>query len=91
MTALDDWRFPTEWTMIEGNRVVSMWQNRLPGLRGDGSPYQAPGISVLYYAGDGKFNFEMDLLNMMHVAELLAESGWVPKGEINLPPSNPPR
>jgi ketosteroid isomerase-like protein len=91
MAGLEDWTFPHEWTLVEGDLVVTRWQNRLPGRRPDGSPYQAPGISILRYAGGGKFSYEEDLLNMVHVTELIVESGWKPSGEMHLPPSNPRR
>ncbi|MCH7707223.1 MAG: nuclear transport factor 2 family protein [Myxococcales bacterium] len=55
MAGLEGWTFPREWTVVEGDRLISGWQNRLPGERLDGTPYQALGISVLRYAGDGKF------------------------------------
>lgn len=29
MVGLDDWRFPEEWTMADGDPVVSMWWNQL--------------------------------------------------------------
>ena len=91
MTGLDDWSFPEEWTMVDGDRVVSFWWNRLPGTRADGSPYQAPGVSILHYAGDGRFSYELDLLNMAEVAELLTDSGWMPAGDMHLPPERPDR
>jgi ketosteroid isomerase-like protein len=91
MLGLEDWSFPLEWVMVEGRRLVTMWQNRLAGRRADGSHYDAPGISVMHYAGGGKFDFEMDLLNMAHVGELIAESGWAPSGAFNMPPRNPKR
>ena len=55
MAGLEGWTFPREWTVVEGDRLISGWQNRLPGERLDGTPYEALGISVLRYAGDGKF------------------------------------
>lgn len=91
MTGLEGWSFPREWTLIEGDRLVSGWQNRLPGRRADGSPYQAPGVSILRYAGGGKFSLEEDLLNMVHVAELIGESGWRPGPGFSAPPRRPPR
>ena len=91
MAGLEGWTFPREWTAVEGNRLVSGWQNRLPGTRPDGTPYQAPGISVLIYAGDGKFSYEEDVLNMVHVTELIRESGWKPGPGFQLPPAQPPR
>jgi hypothetical protein len=91
MAGLDDWTFPEEWTMVDGDRVVSFWWNRLPGNRPDGRPYQAPGISVLHYAGDGRFSYELDVLNMAEVMELLRDSGWRPTGPAARPPERPDR
>jgi len=91
MTGLEEWTFPEGWTMADGDRVVSMWWNRLPGTRPDGTPYQAVGLSVLHYAGDGRFSYESDLLNMAEVMELILASGWVPPGAMNMPPAAPDR
>jgi len=91
MAGLEHWEFPEEWTMVDGDRVVSSWWNRLPGARSDGSPYQALGVSVMYYAGDGRFSYSHDLLNMAEVHDLIAESGWVPAGDLNPPPEHPNR
>ncbi len=93
MAGLEDWEFRHEWELVDGGsgRLVSHFQNRLPGRRADGSCYDAPGISVFDYAGDGKFRFEMDLLNMAHVNELIRESGWKPPATFHLPPRKPRR
>ena len=91
MVGLEDWSFPHEWTAVDGDRLVARWWNRLPGQRPDGSYYQAPGISIMVYAGDGKFSYEEDLLNMVHVGELIRESGWKPPAGFNAPPRQPRR
>lgn len=91
MEGLEDWTFPLEWELVDGDCLVTGWQNRLPGRRADGSYYQAPGVSRIVYAGKGKFSFEQDLLNMQHVLELIKESGWVPKRRPNTPPRTPRR
>jgi ketosteroid isomerase-like protein len=91
MAGLEDWNFPEEWTIVDGYRVVSFYWNRLPGTREDGRPVQAPGISVLHYAGNGKFSYEMDLLNMAEVGELFRQSSWRPTGEMFPPPEHPDR
>ncbi len=91
MRGLEDWTFPTQWTVVGDDRLVSCWMNRLPGQRADGSFYEAPGISTLSYAGDGKFSSSYDLLNMVHVHELIAESRWKPGPGALPPPRNPPR
>ena len=90
MAGLDDWDFPEVWTMVDDRRVVSMWDQVLPA-DDDGHRRRQPGISVLYYAGDGRFCYEMDLLNMTHVLADLGASGWAPAGDFNLPPSDPNR
>lgn len=91
MSGLEDWSFPHTWRAIEDDRIVAGWQNRLPGRRADGSCYEALGISVIMYAGDGKFSSEEDILNMVHVFELMRESGWKPSGELHAPPATPRR
>jgi len=85
MTGLEDWTFPIEWITIDGNRVIIKFWNRLPGQRADGTFYQAPGFQEIIYAGNGKFSYDEDLLNMVHVMELIQESGWVPGPEVKMP------
>jgi ketosteroid isomerase-like protein len=91
MTGLDDWRFPEEWTMADGDRVVAMWWNQLPSTRPDGSAYRVAGISILRYAGDGRFDYEYDVFNMKQILEVIAESGWTPTGPMHAPPDPPNR
>jgi ketosteroid isomerase-like protein len=87
MAGLEGWTFPREWTAVDGDLLVTGWQNRLPGQRADGSHYEARGVSMLRYAGGGKFSYEEDLLNMVHVTELIVESGWKPGPGFKLPPA----
>lgn len=91
MVGLGDWRFPIEFTAIEGDDVVVKWTQIIPGHRTDGSPYTQSAYSRLRYAGDGKFSYEEDLYNMAHVLEDLADSGWRPSVPMNLPPDHPDR
>jgi ketosteroid isomerase-like protein len=91
MAGLADWVFPEEWTMVDGDRVVSMWWNELPGARADGSKYRVPGVSILRYAGDRKFDYEFDIFNMAHIMEVLKESGWTPTGPMQPAPEQPVR
>ena len=90
MQGLDGWSFPEAWTMVEGNRVVSMWWQEM-GAGPDGATVRCPGISILYYAGDGRFAYEHDLMNMAHVMEAITTSGWTPSAEFNMPPAAPVR
>jgi ketosteroid isomerase-like protein len=91
MRGLEDWRFPIRFTAIDGDEVVTVWDQVLPGQRDDGRPYRQTGVSLLQYAGDGRFCFEEDLLNMAHVLEDLAASGWRPGPGFTNPPPDPNR
>jgi ketosteroid isomerase-like protein len=91
MRGLEDWRFPMRFAAIEGDDVVTVWTQILPGARDDGEPYRQTGVSLLRYAGDGKFSYEEDLLNMAHVLEDLGASGWRPGPGFTAPPANPDR
>jgi ketosteroid isomerase-like protein len=85
MQGLEGWTFPNEWTAIDGNHVIIKFLNRLPGQRPDGTYYEVPGVQLLDYAGNGKFSREEDTFNMVHIMEVVAESGWVPGPEVKSP------
>ncbi len=91
MRGLEDWRFPMRFTAIQGDEVVTVWDQVLPGARPDGTPYAQTGVSLLQYAGDGRFCVEEDLLNMAHVLEDLTASGWRPGPGFTSPPPAPDR
>jgi ketosteroid isomerase-like protein len=91
MVGLEEWKFPTDFYMIDGDTVVVKWREVLPGTRADGSAFAQSGYSTLVYAGDGKFCYEEDLLNMTHVFEDVAESGFRFSREMGPPPEHPIR
>src|ERR1700686_163663 len=80
MLGMEDWKFPIEFTAIEGNDVVVKWTQIMPRTRPDGTPYRQSGYSRLIYAGNGKFSYEEDMYNMAHVLEDITASGWQPNG-----------
>ena len=91
MVGLEAWSFPTEFVLIDGDNVVVKWSQVLPGGRDNGSPYAQSGYSTLVYAGDGKFCYEEDLLNMVHVLEDMKASGFRVPPEMGMPPKHPNR
>ena len=91
MAGLDGWTLPHEWAVAEGDRVVSHWWMRLPGARPSGQALQAPGMSILRYAGEGRFDYELDILNMVGVFELMRLSDWKPNAAMRPPPEHPDR
>ena len=85
MRGLEDWRFPVSFAAVDGDHVVVKWTQILP------SGHRQSGVSTMRYAGDGKFDYEEDLLNMVHVLEDLKASRWRP-GPGALPvPTDPDR
>ena len=58
MVGLGDWKFPVEFTAIEGDDVVVKWTQVMPGRRSDGRSYTQSGYSRLIYAGHGTFSYE---------------------------------
>lgn len=91
MVGLGDWKFPVEFTAIEGDDVVVKWTQILPVARPDGTAYTQSGYSRLVYAGEGRFSYEEDTYNMAHVLEDIEASGWQPTEPMNQPPAHPNR
>jgi limonene-1,2-epoxide hydrolase len=85
MRGLEDWHFPIELTAVSGRHVIVRWTQVLP------SGHRQSGMSTLRYAGDGRFDYEEDLLNMAHVLEDLQASGWRPGPGFQAPPPDPVR
>ena len=84
------WSTPENWTMAQGHRLVSQWDQVL-GHREDGTPWMVPGLSILYYAGDQLFCYSHDMLNMTHIGQTMRDMGWKPPKGFNLPPRQPNR
>jgi hypothetical protein len=82
------WNTPERWTMVDGHRLVSKWDQVL-GKNEDGSDRIVPGLSILYYAGDGLFCYSHDYLNMTHIGETMKAMAWQPPPEFNMPPKKP--
>ncbi len=84
------WSTPENWIMASGHRLLSQWDQIL-GRREDGTPWMVPGMSILYYAGDGLFCYSHDMLNMVHVFETMKAMNWQPPPVLNAPPRHPNR
>jgi ketosteroid isomerase-like protein len=88
MAGLDDWDFPHLWQMIDGDKVVLGFTNRLPGRRPDGGHWDVESVSVLDYAGDGRFLREADFFSESNLYAQLAQCGWRPPSTMNPPPAD---
>jgi len=82
------WSTPERWTMVDGHRLVSHWDQVL-GQKPDGGQWIVPGLSILYYARDGLFCYSHDYLNMTYVGETMKAMAWRPPAEFNMPPRKP--
>jgi limonene-1,2-epoxide hydrolase len=85
MRGLEDWRFPVTFAAVDGDHIVVKWDQVLP------SGHRQSGVSTIRYAGNGTFDYEEDLLNMVHVLEDLKASGWHPQPGFLSPPADPVR
>jgi limonene-1,2-epoxide hydrolase len=85
MRGLEDWRFPIEFTAVDGDNVIIKWTQLLPNGR------RQSGYTRLIYAGDGKFRYEEDQLNMVHVLDDMKALGWRPAPDFVPPPGQPNR
>ena len=85
MRGLEDWRFPVTAAAVDGDHLLVRWTQILPGGQ------RQSGSSTLRYAGGGRFDYEEDLLNMVHFLEDLKTSGWRPGSGFIAPPANPNR
>ena len=84
------WSTPENWTMTDGHRLVSQWDQIL-GHQEDGTPWMVAGLSILYYAGEARFCYSHDMLNMTHIGQTMRDMGWRPPKEFNMPPRKPNR
>ena len=67
--------FPVDWYVVDEERgwIVCQVENRMEDP-GDGSVHQAANVTILHYAGDGKWSYEEDVYNPAHFATMLR--GW---------------
>jgi hypothetical protein len=67
--------FPVDWYVVDEERgwIVCQLENRMADP-GDGSVHQASNITILHYAGDGRWSYEEDVYNPAHFVTMLA--GW---------------
>lgn len=64
--------FPIEWWVIDEDRgwvIFQAWS--VMGDPGDGSVHRQYNISILHYAGDGKFSYQEDIYNPMEFGEMI--------------------
>ena len=85
MRGLEDWLFPIEFTAVDGDNVIIKWTQLMPNGR------RQSGYSRLIYARDGKFSYEEDQLNMVHVLDDMRTLGWRPPSNFVPPPAEPDR
>jgi len=87
MAGLDGFSYPTDVVAIEGDDVLIAWRQVVAGLELDGRPLEHTGVTILRYAGEGKFSFEEDLMNVAKVGTDLMAAGWEPGSGFTMPPA----
>lgn len=70
----EGWTFPYQSVYVDsGNRVITHWMNRGPGLRPDGSFYETPGVSFMSFSERGKIASQLDVFDLAHQMHLCDE------------------
>ena len=70
--------FSIDWWVIEDDRVAFYIWNHLPDPKGGDARYSFPNMSVIHYAGDGKWDFEEDEYNPADAERVFGE--WLAAG-----------
>lgn len=67
--------FPVTWSVLDPERgwIVCEIQNVMSDP-GDGSRHESPNLTVLHYAGSGRFGYEEDVYNPHRFVEMVV--GW---------------
>lgn len=58
-----EFSYRPDWHVIDGDRVVSYHHDGFPDPT-TGVPYECPVVSILDYAGDGRWSYEEDVYNV---------------------------
>ena len=63
MAPLVGWEYPIHWHLVGDDKFVTYWENVMPSPPGDDGHHSFFGMTVMTYAGDGRFSREEDLYN----------------------------
>ena len=58
-----EFSYRADWHVIDGDRVVSYHYDGFPDPAG-GAPHECPVVTILHYAGDGRWSYEEDVYNV---------------------------
>jgi hypothetical protein len=78
MAPLVGWQYPIHWHLVGDGRIVTYWENVMPTPDGDDRRHSFFGMTVLSYAGDGKFSRQEDIYNGKEMDAAVA--GWLEAG-----------
>ncbi|NQX87126.1 MAG: nuclear transport factor 2 family protein [Halioglobus sp.] len=70
----DGWTFPYRGVYTgTGNRLITHWLNRGPGMRADGSYFETPGISFITLNDKARICHQFDMFDLAHQMKLCDE------------------
>ena len=72
MAPLVGWEYPIHWHLVGDGKIVTYWENVMPTPPGDNRRHSFFGMTVLTYAGDGKFSRQEDIYNGKEMDAALA-------------------
>jgi ketosteroid isomerase-like protein len=89
MAAVSGMTFPVEWHVIDGNRVIMYCWNVFEPLAGMTGDYRFAVVTILEYAGDGKWASEEDIYNEKEAEAVLARFLDAAAAAGHAPPTGP--
>jgi hypothetical protein len=63
MAPLVGWTYPVHWHLVGDDKTVQYWENVMPSPPGDERHHSFFGMTVMTYAGDGKWSRQEDMYN----------------------------
>ncbi len=78
MAPLVGWEYPVHWHLVGDDKVVSYWENVMPTPPGDERRHSFFGITVMTYAGDGRWSRQEDVYNGKEMDAAIKE--WLAAG-----------
>ena len=85
------WSTPENWTMGEGARLVSQWDQILGTQAGRHALAGRRGSRSSTTPATACFCYSHDMLNMTHIGQTMKAMGWKPPRTFNMPPREPNR
>ena len=85
MEGFDGWRFPYEWVVINGDKVITKWWNQAPVNHEDGTPYRIVGNSNIRFNNDLRIQEMHDNFDLAALVAMIQKINRLGLTKIHIP------